>query len=71
MLGEQVTGLVVRAMLPEISPGSYLAPQVRYGIDLDGNPQCLLHVDSVEKLGIEPLRKSRLGARRVTSADSP
>ena len=26
---EQVTGLVVRAMLPEISSGSYLAPQVR------------------------------------------
>ena len=34
---EQVTGLVVRAMLPEISPGSYLAPQVRYGIDFEGN----------------------------------
>jgi hypothetical protein len=30
---EQVTGLVVRAMLPEISPGSYFAPQVRYGVD--------------------------------------
>ena len=28
---EQVTGFVVRAMLPEISPGSYFAPQVRYG----------------------------------------
>jgi hypothetical protein len=24
-------------MLPEISPGSYLAPQVRYGIDFEGN----------------------------------
>ena len=34
---EQVTGLVVRAMLPEISPGSYFAPQVRYGIDFEGN----------------------------------
>jgi hypothetical protein len=34
----QVTGLgVVRAMLPEISPGSYLAPQIRYGIDFEGN----------------------------------
>ena len=28
---------VVRAMLPEISPGSYFAPQVRYGIDFEGN----------------------------------
>ena len=26
----------VRAMLPEISPGSYLASQVRYGIDFEG-----------------------------------
>ncbi len=34
---EQVTGLVVRAMLPEISSGSYFAPQVRYGIDFEGN----------------------------------
>jgi hypothetical protein len=34
---EQVTGFVVRAMLPEISPGSYFAPQVRYGIDFQGN----------------------------------
>jgi hypothetical protein len=34
---EQVTGFVVRAMLPEISPGSYFAPQVRYGIDFEGN----------------------------------
>jgi hypothetical protein len=34
---EQVTGFVVRAMLPEISQGSYFAPQVRYGIDFEGN----------------------------------
>ena len=34
---EQVTGFVVRAMLPEISPGSYFAPQIRYGIDFGGN----------------------------------
>ena len=34
---EQVTGFVVRAMLPEISAGSYFAPQVRYGIDFEGN----------------------------------
>ena len=34
---EQVTGLVVRAMLPEISSGSYFAPQARYGIDFEGN----------------------------------
>ena len=34
---EQVTGFVVRAMLPEIDPGSYFAPQVRYGIDFVGN----------------------------------
>ena len=34
---EQVTGFVVRAMLPEISPGSYFAPQLRYGIDFVGN----------------------------------
>jgi hypothetical protein len=34
---EQVTGFVVRAMLPEISLGSYFAPQVRYGIDFEGN----------------------------------
>ena len=34
---EQVTGFVVRAMLPEISPGSYFAPQARYGIDFEGN----------------------------------
>jgi hypothetical protein len=34
---EWVTGFVVRAMLPEISEGSYFAPQVRYGIDFAGN----------------------------------
>jgi hypothetical protein len=34
---EQVTGFVVRAMLPEISSGSYFAPQIRYGIDFEGN----------------------------------
>ena len=34
---EQVTGFVVRAMLPELSPGSYFAPQIRYGIDFEGN----------------------------------
>ena len=34
---EQVTGFVVRAMLPEISPGSYFAPQLRYGTDFEGN----------------------------------
>jgi hypothetical protein len=34
---EEVTGVVVRAMLPEISHGSYFAPQVRYGIDFEGN----------------------------------
>ena len=34
---EQVTILTVRTMLPEISPGSYFAPQVRYGIDFEGN----------------------------------
>jgi hypothetical protein len=34
---EQVTSFVVRAMLSEISPGSYFAPQVRYGIDFEGN----------------------------------
>ena len=35
--GQRCHGLVVRAMLPEISPGSYFAPQVRYGIDFEGN----------------------------------
>jgi hypothetical protein len=34
---EWVTGFVVRAMLPEISAGSYFAPQVRYGIDFASN----------------------------------
>ena len=34
---EEVTILTVRTMLPEISPGSYFAPQVRYGIDFEGN----------------------------------
>ena len=34
---EEVTILTVRAMLPEISPGSYFAPQARYGIDFEGN----------------------------------
>ena len=34
---EEVTILTLRAMLPEISPGSYFAPQVRYGIDFAGN----------------------------------
>ncbi len=34
---EQVTGFVVRAMLPEISAGSYFAPQIRYGVDFAGN----------------------------------
>lgn len=33
---EQVTGVVVRTMLPEISPGSYFAPQVRYALDFGG-----------------------------------
>lgn len=36
---EQVTGVVVRAMLPEISQGSYFAPQVRYGVDFGGNDE--------------------------------
>jgi hypothetical protein len=34
---EQVTGFVVRVMLPEVSSGSYFAPQVRYGIDFEAN----------------------------------
>ena len=34
---EEVTILTLRAMLPEISPGSYFAPQVRYGVDFEGN----------------------------------
>ncbi len=36
---EQVAGFVVRAMLPEISQGSYVAPQVRYGVDFGGNEE--------------------------------
>jgi len=35
---EEVTGFVVRAMLPEVSPGSYFAPQVRYALDFGQNP---------------------------------
>jgi hypothetical protein len=34
---EEVTGAVVRVMLPEVSEGSYFAPQVRYGVDFGGN----------------------------------
>jgi hypothetical protein len=34
---EEVTGGVVRVMLPEVSEGSYFAPQVRYGVDFGGN----------------------------------
>lgn len=34
---EQVTIFVVRAMLPQISPGSYFAPQVRYGVDSESD----------------------------------
>jgi hypothetical protein len=36
---EEVTGAVVRVMLPELSPGSYFAPQVRYGVDFGGNDE--------------------------------
>jgi hypothetical protein len=36
---EQVTGAVVRVMLPELSEGSYFAPQVRYGVDFGGNDE--------------------------------
>jgi hypothetical protein len=36
---EEVTGAVVRVMLPEISQGSYFAPQVRYGVDFAGNDE--------------------------------
>jgi hypothetical protein len=35
---EEVTGFVVRTMLPEVSPGSYFAPQVRYAFDFGQNP---------------------------------
>jgi hypothetical protein len=36
---EEVTGAVVRVMLPEVSEGSYFAPQVRYGVDFGGNDE--------------------------------
>jgi hypothetical protein len=36
---EEVTGEVVRVMLPEVSEGSYFAPQVRYGVDFGGNDE--------------------------------
>jgi hypothetical protein len=36
---EEVTGAVVRMMLPELSEGSYFAPQVRYGVDYGGNDE--------------------------------
>ena len=36
---EEVTGAVVRVMLPELSEGSYSAPQVRYGVDFGGNDE--------------------------------
>jgi hypothetical protein len=36
---EEVTGAVVRVMLPELREGSYFAPQVRYGIDFGGNDE--------------------------------
>jgi hypothetical protein len=36
---EEVTGAVVRVMLPELSEGSYFAPQVRYGVDFAGNDE--------------------------------
>jgi hypothetical protein len=36
---EEVTGGVVRVMLPEVSEGSYFAPQVRYGVDFGGNDE--------------------------------
>ena len=36
---EEVTGAVVRVMLPELSQGSYFAPQVRYGVDFGGNDE--------------------------------
>jgi hypothetical protein len=36
---EEVTGAVVRVMLPELSEGSYFAPQVRYGVDFGGNDE--------------------------------
>ena len=36
---EEVTGAMVRVMLPELSEGSYFAPQVRYGVDYGGNDE--------------------------------
>jgi hypothetical protein len=36
---EEVIGGVVRVMLPEVSEGSYFAPQVRYGVDFGGNDE--------------------------------
>jgi hypothetical protein len=36
---EEVTGAVVRVMLPELSEGGYFAPQVRYGVDYGGNDE--------------------------------
>ena len=36
---EEVSGAVVRVMLPEVSQGSYFAPQVRYGVDFGGNDE--------------------------------
>jgi hypothetical protein len=36
---EEVAGGVVRVMLPEVSEGSYFAPQVRYGVDFGGNDE--------------------------------
>jgi hypothetical protein len=35
---EEVTGLAVRTMLPDISPGSYFSPQVRYAFSFAGDP---------------------------------
>ena len=36
---EEVPGAVVRVMLPELSEGSFFAPQVRYGFDYGGNDE--------------------------------
>ena len=35
---EEVTGLVIRRMLPDVSPGSYFAPQIRYATSFAGDP---------------------------------
>ena len=51
---EQVTGAVVRVMLPELSAGSYFAAQVRYGVDFGGNDE-------------GPLRGSSASCRPSTS----